>query len=41
MISSASTRSLSWWRPAFVAATIVFVMLATEAVAQEGFGFSR
>jgi hypothetical protein len=39
MINSPSTRSLSWVRPAFGAATIVFAMLATEAVAQLGFGF--
>jgi hypothetical protein len=38
MISSAPTRPLSWWRPAFMAATMGFLIFATGAVAQERFG---
>jgi Protein of unknown function (DUF2950) len=37
MISSAPTRSFSRWRPAFVAATMGFLIFATGAVAQERF----
>src|SRR5262245_49413435 len=38
MIISPSTRSLSWLRPAFVAATIAFLVVSASAVAQERFG---